>query len=247
MNIRGSTTEILNVVPVNLLVGGGVATIGTDLAPTTTNITRPLIYNNSAVGGGGGIGNVGTGLNVLGAVTNVTNSTVAFNAAGSLVDAAVAGGILNAAGTFSLTNATVAHNRALLLGGGIVNVVGVSPKGTFTLRNTIVAKNTDLLGLDLLFPDTAGLFNSVGNNMIGNNGIPGLTVDLSANVTLFGGIPSGATVDIVGSIQVGFLEVDPLLGALQNNGGCTDDGAAAKQSSCRPSQQLYQLRHMSNL
>ncbi len=222
MNLTGNKSEILGFLPVGSLVGGGVATIGSDTAPTVTSITRSLIQNNGALGGGGGIANSVTGLNILASTTNVTNSTIAFNAAGSIVDAAAAGGILNAGGTVNITNGTIAYNQAMVTGGGIVNVAGVPPLGTVTLRNTLIAENSDLFGLDLLFPDAAGAFNSLGNNLVGNSGLLGLTSGLDPNVTLFGGIPSGALVDIIGSVQIGYVEVDPLLGPLQNNGGCTD-------------------------
>lgn len=225
VNVSGNSTSLLGLVPTNSLVGGGIATVGTDLERTSTYISRSLFSDNSAVGGGGGIANVGTGLNILGARTFITNTTITNNGAGSLVDAAAGGGILNAAGTMFITNATVSHNRSVLLGGGIANVVGVPPVGAVYTRNSIYARNEDLLGLNLLFPDTAGIFISLGNNLVGNNGLLGLTVGLDANVTIVGGIPAGANIDIVGSIQLGFQTVDPLLGALQNNGGCTDTRA----------------------
>lgn len=221
MNISGNNTEIIGIVPTNVLLGGGVATLGTDTSPTTTNIARSLIQNNSALGGGGGVGNVGTGLGILGATTNLTNSTVAFNGAGGLVDAAAGGGVLNVAGTMHVVSSTLAYNRAVLLGGGIVNVVSL-PLGQVWMRNSLISDNVDLLGSNLLFPDTAGTFLSQGNNFVGNNGLPGVTVGLNANVTIFSGIPAGATVDIVGSVSVGFIESDPLLMGLANNGGCTD-------------------------
>jgi CSLREA domain-containing protein len=225
VNLSFNATTLLGLVPANVLVGGGIATIGTDTSRTKTFITRSLISNNSALGGGGGLSNTGTGLDVLGSTTTITNSTITSNGAGTLLNAAAGGGILNTAGTMFITSSTVSHNRALLLGGGIVNVVGISPVGVVTTRNSIYAHNTDLLGTDLLFPDTAGIFNSQGNNLVENNGLLGITVGLTANVTLLGGIPLGATVDIVGSVQVGFVKVDPLLGSLQNNGGCTDTRA----------------------
>lgn len=224
VNISGNSMSLLGLVAINSLVGGGVATVGTDLQPTRTYISRSLISNNSSGGGGGGVANVGTGLNILGAFTTITNTTITGNGAGSLVDAAAGGGILNAAGTMYITNATVSHNRALLLGGGIANVVGIPPVGAVYTRNSIYARNTDLLGLDLLFPDTGGIFISLGNNLVGNNGILGLTVGLNANVTV-GPLPSGPLVDIVGSVQIGFTTVNPNLGPLQNNGGCTDTRA----------------------
>ena len=204
MNISGNSAVSL---------GGGIATRAILLVTTTTNITRSTISNNSSILGGGGISNLGTDL-ISSAVTTLTDSTVTSNSA-----LAEGGGISNTAGTFNLVNDTVSHNQSTVAGGGIVNVAGVLV-GTVRMRNTILAQNTAVLNTDIISSDGLGVFNSLGNNLIGNN------LDISANfgASLFvqGTASPNANADLVGSVGIGYQRIDPLLGALQNNGGATN-------------------------
>jgi CSLREA domain-containing protein len=216
LNTNGAT---LNLTEVNVSgnsatsLGGGVATRAILLVTTTTNITRSLISNNSAIAGGGGLSNLGTDL-ISSAVTTVTNSTVTNNNA-----LAEGGGISNAAATMNLTNNTISHNQSLVAGGGIVNVAGVLV-GIVNLRNNILAQNNALLNTNLISSDGLGIFNSLGNNLVGNN--LDIGVSFSASVVI-GGLPQpNVNADIVGSVDVGFQILNPLLGALANNGGATD-------------------------
>ena len=197
-------------------LGGGVATRAILLVTTTTNITRSLISNNTAILGGGGVSNLGTDL-ISSAVTTISNSTITSNNA-----LAEGGGISNAAATMNLTNNTISHNRSLVAGGGIVNVAGVLI-GSVSLRNNILAQNDALLGTNLISSDGLGIFNSLGNNLVGNN--LDIGVSFAASVVI-GGLPQpNVNADIVGSVDVGFQIVDPLLGALADNGGQTDTRA----------------------
>ena len=215
LNTNGAT---LNLTEVNvsgnsaISLGGGVATRAI-LLVTTTNITRSLISNNSAIVGGGGLSNLGTDP-ISSAVTTLTNSTVTNNNA-----LAEGGGISNVAATMNLTNNTISHNQSLAAGGGIVNVAGVLV-GTVNLRNNILAQNNALLGTNLISSDGLGVFNSLGNNLVGNN--LDIGVSFSASVVI-GGVPQpNVNADIVGSIDIGFQIVNPVLGSLANNGGAAD-------------------------
>lgn len=219
LNTDGAT---LNLTEVNisgnraLSLGGGIATRAVLGVTTTTNITRSTISDNIATAGGGGISNAGTTI-LSSAVTTISNSTVTRNDA-----LAEGGGISNVAGILNLTNNTVSHNEAIAAGGGIVNVAGALV-GVVNIRNTILARNEALLETNLISSDGLGIFNSLGNNLVGNN----LDVEASfAASVLVGGIPQpNVNADIVGSAAIGFQIIDPRLTALQNNGGPTDTRA----------------------
>ncbi len=219
--VSGRSTLRLNEVNVSnnlaTTLGGGVATrLGSE-----TIITKSLISENICNGvpfipggdaGGGGVSNVVS-------TTTIMNSTVTNN--NSL---AAAGGILNAAGQMHLTNNTITHNESTLVGGGVVSLVGVIPPlGVTNLRNTIIAENKSLFGTDLLSSDVLGAlgsFNSLGHNLIGNN----LNVEVYFEASVFVGTAPQPNVnlDLVGSIGVDRMIINPLLGPLQNNGGPTD-------------------------
>jgi hypothetical protein len=127
--------------------------------------------------------------------STLTNCTIAENSA-----TAAGGGIENQGGTVTLKNCTVTNNSAGTLGGGIRSEAG----GSFQLLNTIVANNTAGSG-----PDCIGTFVSNGYNLIRvKDGSTGFTNNVNH--------------DIVGTAAA---PRDPLLGALQNNGGATDTTA----------------------
>jgi len=223
LNVGGST---LTLVEVNVSgntatsLGGGVATRSLLGTTSTTYITRSLISDNNALAGGGGISNIATAGIISSAVTTVTNSTVTLNNT-----VAEAGGVSNVGGTVNLINDTISHNSSTLTGGGVVNVAGVLGLGVTYLRNTIVAYNNAVVvgGILNLSDDVLGIFNSLGNNLIGNN----LNAEVSFQASVFvGGFPQpNVNADLVGSISVGTTVIDPRLGALQNNGGPTDTRA----------------------
>ena len=177
--------------------GGGILNNG------MLTVSNSTLLGNEGSGGGGGIVNFGE--------LTVFNSTLSGNSAG-----AGGGGIFND-GTLTITNSTLSGNSALGSGGGIVNGVGTVTVtsstlsgnsagdigggiatfgGAVTLANTIVATNTAPAG-----PDVAGTITSLGYNLIGNSS---------------GGI---------GFVAADLLNVIPLLGTLQNNGGPTETKA----------------------
>jgi CSLREA domain-containing protein len=223
LNVGGS---VLNLIEVNVSgntatsLGGGVATRSLLGTTSVTYITRSLISDNNALGGGGGISNIATAGIVSSAVTSVTNSTVTLNNT-----VAEAGGISNVGGTVNLVNDTISRNSSTLTGGGVVNVAGVLGLGVTNLRNTIIAYNNAVIvgGILSLSDDVLGIFNSLGNNLIGNN----LNAEASFQASVFVGVTPVPNVkgDIVGSVSVGTMVIDPKLGPLQNNGGPTDTRA----------------------
>ena len=129
-----------------------------------------------------------------------------FTLNGSLLTANVAtdqGGAIRNTGTMSLTNVTVSGNSAPASSAG-VSVDG----GTSTLTNVTIASNT---GFGLAMNTGISLQNTIitGNSM---DDVVGVAVtSLGGNI-----IGDGTGTGWTGSDAVG---VDPLLGALSNNGG----------------------------
>lgn len=199
-------------------LGGGVATrLGAD-----TNITRSLIANNTSNAvpfiPGGDVGGGGLSNAIL-STTTISNTTVSNN-----TSLAAAGGILNIAGIVNSTNNTISHNRSVLVGGGVVSLVGVLPPlGVTYLRNTIIARNDALFTTNIISSDVLGIlgsFQSLGNNLIGNN----LNAELNFTASVFVNatpVPN-ANADLVGNVVLANQIIDPLLDILANNGGQTD-------------------------
>ncbi len=194
--------------------GGGINfnTTGTSAAVLVLNLTRSTVSGNTSSDDGGGIyffstssfnmtdstlsGNTcgaddGGGAYLFGTVTTITNSTIAGN------KAADGGGGLAALSTTNLTvnNSTIANNiSGASAGGGIFN----SGSAVISVVSSIVAKNTGATG-----PDIKGV----------------ATIDFCLI-----GVDTGATLtDTSGMSKIGTAgtPIDPLLGALANNGGPT--------------------------
>ncbi len=165
--------------------GGGVETDG----PMT--ITRSTISGNTTHGPGGGI------ISRTQGTVSIINSTISGNSAGT------AGGIYGDSGGFlNLTNCTITNNSAP----GTDGIVANSPN--LGMRNTIIAANGS--GHDI----SSGLYNSLGNNLIGNaTGATGFT--------------NGVNGDKVGT---DVSPLNPQLGPLANNGGPTQTHALLSAS-----------------
>ncbi len=230
LNTGGSTLNLIESNVNNnfaLGLGSGIGNRAIALVVTRANIRRSLINDNGTraiVGtvGGGAISNVGTDI-ISDAVMVIANSTITNNRATVL-----GGGISNTLGDMHLTNNTISHNTSTIGGGGIVNVAGILGLGTVYLRNNIIAKNNDLLGTNIIGTDALGIFNSLGNNLIGSN----FSVEVSFAASVFIGLTPQPNVnaDLVGSIVIGNQIIDPLLGALQDNGGPTHTRAITAAS-----------------
>ncbi len=106
------------------------------------------------------------------------------------------GGLRNTGGTLTLTNSTVSGNTVNDVFSGFAAGILNDGGGTLRLTNTIVARNTATTN-----PDASATFNSQGNNFFGDT--------------------TGAT----GFVASDLLNMDPLLGPLQNNGGPTNTHA----------------------
>lgn len=178
---------------------------------STLNLTRSVVSDNTSANGGGIYINVSGTLNCdSNTVSNNTattgnggglfnNVSGTINANNNTLDGNFVGGdgggVYNTA-TITLTNNTVSGNTANR-GGGIYN------NFTATLNSNLVALNaaidgTDLLGRGSLGNAFTGVFNLIGN------------ADGSEGVS---GAPNRAGTTA--------LPINPLLGALQKNGGPT--------------------------
>jgi hypothetical protein len=175
-------------------------------------ISDSNLSGNHAVGARDDVGGGGAIVTSLGAVT-VSNCTIADNRAignsyvildddGNVIgrrgENARGGGIfVRGAGTLFIDHSTLAGNQAIGGAGDFVAGAGYGGaicSGTVQLHDTIMAGNNADDGRDAY---VSGSVTSLGHNLIGN--------------------ASGAT----GFVASDLLNVNPLLGALQNNGGPT--------------------------
>jgi hypothetical protein len=189
-------------------------------------LDRVTVSSNTAGGDGGGIRNVG-GLTIIsstissntsaldgGGLVNISlGSALIINTTFSGNSATRDGGAIHNEATLSLINSTVTANTVVNFGGGL------SSSGVTSIQNTLVAANTAFMD----FPDVSGIFNTLGNNLVGNNsgGSPSFPAS---------GTPGQPNVngDYVGSPS-GVL--DPLLDAnLGDNGGPTNTHLLLKDS-----------------
>jgi Ca2+-binding RTX toxin-like protein len=167
------------------------STVGGEHDPTDPS--APDLRNTSGLGGGGII-------NLTGGTLTASNSTISGN-----VSTTSRGAGLFTIGRGTLTNVTITNNEAAAEGGGIA-VSG----GLIELRNTIVAGNVSTTTTVDIFDATAGAsLDSTGNNLVGNN---------TGATTAFPVGNPNANGDRVGT---GAAPINPLLGALSDNGGAT--------------------------
>ena len=172
-------------------MGGGIHNSGL-LAATNTSLTYNRAYGpDYGSGGGAGWWNSGTGLAV--------NCTISSNTLRS-----GAGGGLRNEGDITLLSCTLVGNRAGEAADAPPVVGGAFNSGTFRSRNSIIAGNANLPTLfGPLLPATGPDFNGVlvsqGFNLLGN------TTDC-----IITGVTTG-----------NLLNVLPVLGPLQDNGGAS--------------------------
>jgi predicted outer membrane repeat protein len=198
--------------------GGGITNFG------SLTVSNSTLAGNTATSKGGGIANFGplvidsstltnNAANTGGAIYNfdaailtIRSSTLADNAAD------FGGGIAINGGIVTVANSTLAGNSATV-GGGILNSFsgmltitnstvagnsateqggGIATDGTVACRDSLFAGNTAIDG-----PDVFGSLNSQGHNLLGN------------------------TTGCDGYGSTDLLNVDPMLGPLQDNGGPT--------------------------
>lgn len=172
----------------------------------THRITNSTFSGNTARSCGGFASAGGTLL--------VVNSTISGNVAASSDGAGggSGGGFCDVGATTTMRNVTITNNTAIN-GGGIYLTGGiVQSQGTLNLGNTIVAGNN----ASGSFPEiqfTGGMIISAGGNLIGDS------LDDSAN-----------TQTAINYQPTDIRDANPMLGALQNNGGTTPTHALLTRS-----------------
>ncbi len=164
--------------------GGGIINGG------SLTVINSTISGNSATSVGGGI------YTALGTVT-IINSTISGNSSTN-----IGGGIYTALGTVTIINSTISGNSATGFGGGIY--ISNTP---VNVRNTLIAGNTTSNGSPDVRTLNAMSFNSLGNNLIGNN---------------LGSAITPTTGDQIGTSAA---PINPLLAPLGNYGGPTQTRA----------------------
>ncbi len=178
----------------------GIDSGGVDFSSGTHRITNSTFSGNAAGSCGGFRIFVGT--------LTVLNSTISGNtAAGS------GGGFCNSNANITLRNVTVTNNMARN-GGGIIQVTALPDSGIFQIT-TSETRSTINLGSTIVAGNTA----SNSNPEISN----GASIVTSAGGNLIGDSPGDST-NIGGTVTyqpTDIRDVNPLLGALQNNGGTT--------------------------
>ncbi len=157
----------------DIAIVGGLSTIGSGLYnQSTTFMSRCQVIGNGAYAYGGGIEQYsgalfidqsaiyfnecgdsgGGGIDVIGGILSISNSTIALNASRA------GGGIFRSGGEVHLFSSTVVSNSAVLAGGGIWG-------GVSSMANTLVATNNAPSS-----PDIQGLVGSLGFNLVGFSG-----------------------------------------------------------------------------
>lgn len=177
----GGTTTITNCILTGNTGanGGALNNAASGATPGILTLVNSVVSNNSASGAGGGMQNFST------STLNLVNTTVSGNTCASTL---TGGGGIQANGTLTMTNVTFSGNTANGGDGG-----GVYYNGTgITITNSTIANNTADLGGGLhkstatnnanirntiiagntggASPDATNVFNSLGNNLIGNVG-----------------------------------------------------------------------------
>lgn len=162
-----------------------------DSAVFTVNNLTVTGGYSNGLGGGILMGNSST--------LHLNRSTISNNAANE------GGGIyVNQSGTLNINASTVSGNTATS-GGGIYN------NFTATLNNSLVALNTAIVGVDLF-----------GRDNIGNRDGYGIGAPFTGTYNLIGNADdSDGLTAVTNRLGSSANPIDPLLGALENNGGAT--------------------------
>jgi hypothetical protein len=209
--------------------GGGIENYG------NLTVVNSTLSNNQVGGNGGAIDNEPA------AVVSITGSTISGNTSND------GGGIYNYDGTVQITSSTVSGNTGGFGGGGILNSGDTSGEGVLTISDSTIAANIGYGGGGGILTGSSsqvtvsnstiwgnansyggyggGIWNTGGPLTMQNTILAGNT---DANAPDLAGSLTSSGYNLVGNTQGGggfagtdLLNVNPLLGPLQNNGGPT--------------------------
>lgn len=179
------------------VIGGGIQTSGNG---ATAVIQDTQIVSNSAATSGGGLANSGD--------LTALNSTIANNQARS------GGGIEHSGFSMKLTNVTISQNAASDNGGGLYNRGDVRILNSTFQGNTASGPGTG----GNIFQDTASM--SIQNSIVADSEADGnCSINEGFLISQGNNLESGNTCGFTESGDL--VNADPMLGALQNNGGFT--------------------------
>jgi hypothetical protein len=212
--------------------GGGILNYGSLTVNACTIANNYVAGSDSALGGG--IYNND--------ILTVTNSTIANNTAHGMNGGGWGGGIFNDRNTtphgppghylpsiVTITNSTIADNTTNI-GGGIFNYSGYSGSPTeVTISNSTITGNTT----DWYDGGIHGDILNMRNTILAGNSLRGGESDLDGTLTSSGYNLFGSTSGGSGYAATDLLNVNPLLGPLQNNGGPTETLALMAGSPAR--------------
>ena len=221
-----ATAVLTNISVLNNTGAGGVANVGS--ATSRLTMTDSVVKNNSSSTNGGGIRSDGAQN-----IADIRNTTISSNHAGAMgggvfnfgimsligntIDnnqAQAGGGVDHFGGTLSMTNVTISGNAASDNGGGLYNRNSATLLNVTFTANTANGQNTG----GNLFNDTASI--SIKNTIVSNSNTDGNCFNSEGFVTSLGNnLDSGNTCGFTGTGDQ--VNIDPKLGALQNNGGGT--------------------------
>jgi predicted outer membrane repeat protein len=185
---------------------GNSAVYGGGLSSRHVVVTNTTLSANTAQLFGGAIDGGGT----------VNGCTISSNNAGS------SGGGIAAESQLGVTNCTIIGNSTLAsfgAGGGIASLAGVTASiFPMVVSNSTVASNTADIGggLDLNALSPLQMHDTVVANNMGSFG-----PDMDGTIQSMGYNLIGNPAEATGFVGTDLLNVDPLLGPLQDNGGPT--------------------------
>ncbi|MCA1624130.1 MAG: hypothetical protein LC778_10085 [Acidobacteria bacterium] len=165
-------------------------------------------------------GSSGGGVYFGGGTNRITNSTFSANTAFNC------GGFVNASGTLTVVNSTISGNTATGGNGGGF----CSQLSTTTLRNVTITNNTANLGgggINIDFNSTLNFGNTIVAGNIASGTGPEIRFGTGTITSAGGNLVGDSTGDstntgnAIAYQPTDIRDVNPLLGALQNNGGTT--------------------------
>ncbi|MCA9102605.1 MAG: hypothetical protein KDA63_15705 [Planctomycetales bacterium] len=190
------------------IAGNGASGIGGGIRnDNVLTVLRSTISGNSASYGGGIYGGSGT-------TVTITDSTISGNMA-----AGGGGGVWGYRVTLSITGTTISGNSANSYGGG---VLAGGTYGTTIIRHSTIVDNSANRGggIDSYYSPNA----TIEHTIVANNTATTFGPDIRGTVNAYWNLIE----DTTDATIVGFSNItgsDPMLGALQDNGGPTETHA----------------------
>ena len=194
-----------------IVANHGASNGGAIYSSNQLTLVRTSVTNNSA-GNGGGISNL------VGGTLTVVDSTFSGNSATEV------GGAIQSRGGATIQNSTISNNSSVGNGGGLYNV----STGFFTIENsTIVGNSTSGYGGGIYNANSTSGSVSIASSILsdGTAGVWGPNcsgVVTSLGYNLVGDDASCTFEETTGDVWgTPTAPIDPMLGALANNGGLT--------------------------